>query len=70
MADQSKIDLDGQISISQYPEIRDWCAYLACTEVELAEAIGTVGYSPDKVREFLKLRKSGPTTSAATLEDT
>jgi uncharacterized protein DUF3606 len=51
--DPSRIDLDGLISIAQYQEIREWCAHLGCTEVELAEAIATVGYAPDRVRAFL-----------------
>ena len=48
--DPRKIDVAGLISIAQYPEIRDWCKELGCTEVELAEAVAVVGYSAEKVR--------------------
>jgi hypothetical protein len=51
--DCSNIDLNGQISLAQYPDIREWCSHLGCTEIELAEAIAVVGYSPDLVRVFL-----------------
>jgi len=51
--DPSNIDHLGLISIAEYPVIREWCIRLGCTEVELAEAIAVVGYSPDLVREFL-----------------
>ena len=59
--DPTNIDLKGLISIAQYPEIRDWCSHLGCTEIELAEAIAVVGYSPDLVRVFLaeKAAKTG-----------
>lgn len=54
MHDQpTNIDLQGLISIAQYPDIRDWCRHLGCTEIELAEAIAVVGYSPNLVRGFL-----------------
>ena len=45
--DPSNLELEGLISIAQYPDIRDWCSHLGCTEVELAEAIAVVGYSPE-----------------------
>ena len=54
--DRTNIHLDGQISLSQYPDIREWCSHLGCTEIELAEAIAVVGYSPERVREFLAER--------------
>ena len=59
--DPQNIDCTGLISIAQYPDIREWCSHLGCTEIELAEAIAVVGYSPDLVREFLaeKSAKSG-----------
>jgi len=59
--DPPNIDCKGLISIAQYPDIREWCSHLGCTEIELAEAIAVVGYSPDLVREFLaeKAPKSG-----------
>jgi len=54
--DPTNIDHKGLISIAQYPDIREWCKHLGCTEIELAEAIAVVGYSPDLVREFLAER--------------
>ena len=48
-----RIDPEGLISLSRYAQIRDWCNHLRCTEVELAEAIAVVGYSPGLVRLFL-----------------
>jgi len=43
-----------RISLSGYPAITDWCKALGCSEVELAEAVGVVGYSASRVREYLK----------------
>jgi len=43
-----------QISLAGYPVIADWCKALGCSEVELAEAVGVVGYSASRVREYLK----------------
>ena len=59
--DSTNIDLNGEISLAQYPDIREWCSHFGCTEIQLAEAIAVVGYSPDLVREFLaeKAPKSG-----------
>jgi len=59
--DPGNIDLNGLISIAQYPDIREWCSHLGCTEIQLAEAIAVVGYSPELVRAFLAERtaKSG-----------
>jgi len=51
--DPTNIDLNGLISIAQYPDIRQWCSHLGCSEIELAEAIAVVGYAPDLVRTFL-----------------
>jgi len=51
--DPTDIDPNGLISIAQYPDIREWCAHLGCTEIQLAEAIAVVGYSPELVRVFL-----------------
>jgi Protein of unknown function (DUF3606) len=41
------------ISIASYATIVAWCDALACTELQLAEAIGVVGYSVLRVRDFL-----------------
>jgi Protein of unknown function (DUF3606) len=59
--DPPNVEHKGVISIAQYPDIREWCSHLRCTEIELAEAIAFVGYSPDLVREFLaqKALKTG-----------
>ena len=54
MLDDPKTDLTGSISIATYREIRDWCAYFCCTEVELAEAIAVMGHGRDEVRAFLR----------------
>ena len=51
--DGTKIALTDVISIAHYPEIRDWCARFGCTEIQLAEAIAAVGYSPELVQGFL-----------------
>jgi hypothetical protein len=58
--DPSNLEVEGLISIAQYPEIRDWCSHLGCTEVELAEAIAVVGYSPNLVRLFLAKKAPKP----------
>jgi hypothetical protein len=60
--DPTTPDPKGSISIEQYPEIRDWCTRLGCTEIELAEAIALVGYSPDVVRVFLAKAALKPST--------
>ena len=54
--DSTNIDLKGDISLAQYPGIREWCSHFGCTEIELAEAIAVVGYSPQLVRAFLAER--------------
>ena len=64
MQDQKGIDIDlGQISLSGYPEITDWCIALKCSEVQLAEAVAAVGYSAASVRDYLTdvLRAAPPT---------
>jgi len=53
MQDRTPKEPDGLISIS-YPEITQWCARLGCTEVQLAEAIGAVGYSSARVTDYLR----------------
>jgi len=61
MQDEStNIDLNGEISLAQYPGIREWCRHLGCTEIELAEAIAVVGYSPELVRVFLADKATKP----------
>ena len=57
--DPPTIDGKGLISIAQYPDIREWCNHLGCSEIELAEAIAVVGYSPGLVRAFLAEKASG-----------
>jgi hypothetical protein len=56
--DRTNIDFSSQISLAQYPDIREWCSHLGCTEIELAEAIAVVGYSPELVRGYLAERAS------------
>jgi len=56
MQDDPTTDLTGLISVGTYSQIKDWCAHLSCTEVELAEAIAVTGYSPNAVRAFLETR--------------
>ena len=65
--DPTNIDLNGLISIAQYPDIRQWCSHLGCSEIELAEAIAVVGYAPDLVRTFLaqKARQRADASRAA-----
>ena len=60
--DPSSVDVAGLISIAQYADIRDWCVHFGCTEVELAEAIALVGYSPELVRAFLADAMRRPST--------
>jgi hypothetical protein len=65
MQDDPTTDLTGLISIGRYSEIKDWCAHLGCTEVELAEAIAVTGYSPDRVQAFLQSRFLVPPASGS-----
>ena len=58
--DPPTIDPQGLISIAHYPDIRQWCSVLGCTEIELAEAIAVVGYSPELVRGFLAEKTPKP----------
>ena len=60
--DPPTVDSKGSISIAHYAEIREWCIHLGCTEVELAEAIALVGYSPELVRAFLADATRTPST--------
>jgi uncharacterized protein DUF3606 len=53
-----------RISLSGYPAITDWCRSLGCSEVELAEAIGVVGYSASLVRAYLEKRRGQGRRSA------
>ena len=65
MRDEStNINLNGEISLAQYPDIREWCRHLGCTEIELAEAIAVVGYSPELVRVFLAGKAEGSAPGA------
>ena len=42
------------IEIVDGNQVRYWCDSLGCTEAQLREAVQAVGYSPPKVRLFLK----------------
>jgi len=56
MQDQTTPPDSQRISLSGYPAITDWCKALGCSEVELAEAVGVVGDSAARVREYLTKR--------------
>ncbi|MBB5712452.1 DUF3606 domain-containing protein [Sphingomonas xinjiangensis] len=43
-----------RISLSEDYEVRDWAKSLGVSEARLREAVGAVGNSADKVREYLK----------------
>lgn len=43
-----------RISLSEDYEVRDWSKSLGVSEERLREAVGKVGNSADKVREYLK----------------
>lgn len=42
------------ISLDEDYERRDWAKSLGCTEDQLREAVGAVGNSADKVREYFR----------------
>ena len=42
-----------RINLSQEHEVRYWTQALGVSEAELSRAVGAVGSSADKVREFL-----------------
>ncbi len=57
MPDNKKIrqPLDNKrIDINDPKEVHNWCNSLDCSEVELKEAVKSVGTSAEKVREYLK----------------
>jgi hypothetical protein len=43
-----------RISLSEDYEVRDWAQSFGVSEDRLREAVGAVGNSADKVREYLK----------------
>jgi hypothetical protein len=45
-----------RISLSEDYEVRDWTQALGVSEEELRAAVGAVGPSADKVRDYLKSR--------------
>ena len=51
---------DGDISIADSAEIDRWCVLLGCTAAELGNAIGLVGYSAARVREYLARGEDEP----------
>jgi hypothetical protein len=51
---------NGDISIADSAEIDRWCVLLGCTAAELGNAIGVVGYSVARVREYLAAGKGEP----------
>jgi hypothetical protein len=46
-----------RINLGQAHEVRYWTQALGVSEAELSRAVGAVGSSADKVREFLGNRK-------------
>jgi hypothetical protein len=44
------------ISLPDYSAIERWCAALGCSEAQLAEAIGAVGHSSERVEAYLARR--------------
>ena len=53
-----------RINMTQEHEVRYWTQALGVSEAELSRAVGAVGSSADKVREFLGAgsRKNAPNT--------
>jgi len=52
--DQGK---SARINLSQDSERRDWARNLDVTEDELKDAVHAAGDSPDKVRDYLQVKK-------------
>ena len=53
--DAKKIGLDRQlISLGEPQAVRSWAEALKCSEEQLKAAVGAVGSSAEKVREYLK----------------
>ena len=51
-----------RINLNQAHEVRYWTQALGVSEAELSRAVGAVGSSADKVREFLGNRGAGKIT--------
>lgn len=45
------------INLNQDYEVRNWCRSFGCTEQELRQAVGKVGNSARKVREYFAQRR-------------
>jgi hypothetical protein len=45
-----------RINLTQEHEVRYWTQALGVSEAELSRAVGAVGSSADKVREFLRAK--------------
>ena len=46
----------GRININQEHEMRDWTKALGVTEAQILRAVGAVGVSVDKVRDYLRMQ--------------
>jgi hypothetical protein len=57
---QSKGPLDSKlISLNEDWEVKYWTEALACSVLELKEAVAAVGHSAEKVRGFLEDHRAG-----------
>lgn len=43
----------GPINVNEEDQVRYWTQQLGISELDLRAAVGKVGFSPDKVREFV-----------------
>jgi hypothetical protein len=49
-----------RISLLDPLAVRDWCAELQCTELELRAAVYAVGSAPDEVRRYFDRGQKTP----------
>ena len=57
--DKSKTGLDGElISLAYQRDVRAWCKSLDCSEQQLRDAVAAVGDSAERVRGYLKWKKT------------
>jgi hypothetical protein len=49
-----------RISLLDPLAVRDWCAELQCTELELRAAVYAVGSAPDEVRNYFDRGRKTP----------
>jgi hypothetical protein len=53
-----------RISLLDPLAVRDWCAELQCTELELRAAVYAVGSEPEEVRRYFDRGRKTPATIA------